>query len=82
MRKVLVTMELQIDEMELEKISNYEDEYKQNVTLEKWVNGLEIIKNEESMISIGNDIEYYYNANLGDSQALKSIEVKEVKIIE
>ena len=82
MKKVLVSIEMNIDEEELKKIENFREDYEQNMTLEKWVDGLKIVCKNESTISIGNDIEYYYNVNLGNSQALQSIEVKGMKIIE
>ena len=80
MKKILVTIAMSIDEKELEKIENYQDEYKNNMTLEKWVSGLNVLYTGDGNITIGNEIEEYYNQNLGESKVLNGIEVKGYEI--
>ena len=82
MKKVLVTIEMEVDENELAKIENHKEDYENNMTLEKWAEGIQIVYTGDGYVEVGNDIEKYYNENIGTSKVLQGISVKEFSIQE
>lgn len=79
MKKLRVVLEIDIDENEISKIKNHMDDYKNNITLEGWIEDFDVNRTGENncVIKMCNPIHRYFNDNLDDSFVV----IREAKII-
>lgn len=81
MSKVRLIIDVEIDEEELSRVENYKDNYEPSLTKEEYLDGLKF-EFEYGKIIISNEIEDYFNENLGDSQVLNEAKLISKEIIE
>ncbi|WP_313069857.1 hypothetical protein [Lacrimispora sp.] len=80
MSKLRLTIEIDLDEKDLSIIDDYTNDYKKGMSIDEYIKRIEVRNSENKdsgAVEIFNDIEDYYQMNLGDGTAV----MKNPKII-
>jgi hypothetical protein len=80
MKKIRVTMEMEIDEQELNEMKSSQNGY-DPLTVQEYFEGMKY-KKESGQVIFSNDIEEYYNRNEGNSNCIKNASVTGIYLIE
>lgn len=85
MKKIMLSIEIEINEEELKEIDNYKNDYERDMTVTKWIDDLKIVNqrgDRGGTIEIGSEIEQYFNENIGESKVINSAKIVGIKHIE